>query len=164
MPFLTLDSQPKGSDLIRHIEHVANVAGEDHVGIGTDNGVLPMAIDAEARRKNREWAMARIKAGIASPGEGPDVFPIVADYNSVDRYRRLADGLARRGWSPPAWRSCSAAISSGSTATSGAPERLEGNPRKREPDRWARLPLQVAVNLERSSSRLQLSEYLTEQP
>ena len=99
MPFLTLDSHPKGSDLIAHIEHVANVAGEDHVGIGTDNGVLPSEITEETRRQIREWALARIKAGIASPGEGPDVFPIVADYNSVDRYRRLAGDLAKRGWS-----------------------------------------------------------------
>jgi membrane dipeptidase len=98
MPFLALDSQPKGEDLIRHVEHVAQVAGEDHVGIGTDNGVLPIAVDEEARKRNREWAMERIRAGIAAPGEGPDVFPIVADYNSVDRYRRLADVLAGRGW------------------------------------------------------------------
>ena len=99
MPFLTLDSQPKGSDLVRHIEHVANVAGEDHVGIGSDNGVLPLEITEESRKRNREWAMQRINAGIAAPGEGPDVFPIVADYNSVDRYRRLANDLAKRGWS-----------------------------------------------------------------
>jgi membrane dipeptidase len=98
MPFLTLDSHPKGSDLIAHIEHVANIAGEDHVGIGTDNGVLPQMIDEEAKRKNREWALERMKAGIAAPGEGPDVFPIVADYNSVDRYRRLAGDLQKRGW------------------------------------------------------------------
>src|SRR5688500_8792793 len=100
MPFLTLDSKPKGSDLIAHIEHVANVAGEDHVGIGTDNGVLPIEITEETRKRNREWALQRMKAGIASPGEGPDVFPMVADYNSVDRYRRLATDLAKRGWSP----------------------------------------------------------------
>lgn len=99
MPFLTLDSQPRGGDLIRHIEHIANVAGEDHVGIGTDNGVLPLALDEAARKRNREWALGRIKAGIAAPGEGPEVFPMVADYNSVDRYRRLADDLTRRGWS-----------------------------------------------------------------
>jgi len=99
MPFLTLDSQPKGSDLIRHIEHVAKVAGEDHVGIGSDNGVLPIPVDEEARKQNHAWAMARMNAGIAAPGEGPDVFPIVAEYNSVDRYRRLADTLAGRGWS-----------------------------------------------------------------
>jgi membrane dipeptidase len=99
MPFLTLDSQPRGEDLLRHVEHVANVAGEDHVGIGTDNGVLPQAVDDKAKAENRKWALARIKAGIASPGEGPDIFPIVADYNSVDRYRRFVGDLAKRGWS-----------------------------------------------------------------
>ncbi|MBW0006460.1 MAG: membrane dipeptidase, partial [Sphingomonas sp.] len=99
MPFLTLDSHPKGSDLLAHIEHVANVAGEDHVGIGTDNGVLPQAMDAEATRKMREWAQQRINAGIAAPGEGLDVWPMVKDYNSVDRYRRVASDLAKRGWS-----------------------------------------------------------------
>jgi len=85
--------------VLDHIDHVAKVAGEDHVGIGTDNGVLPIAVDAEALKRNREWYAARAKAGIAAPGEGPDVFPIVADYNSVDRYRRLASDLQKRGWS-----------------------------------------------------------------
>jgi membrane dipeptidase len=99
MPFLTLDSQPKGADLIAHIEHVAKVAGEDHVGIGTDNGVLPQATDAEATRKLNEWAQQRINAGIAAPGEGLNVWPMVRDYNSVDRYRRLAADLQKRGWS-----------------------------------------------------------------
>ena len=99
MPFLTADSHPKGEDLLRHVEHVANVAGEDHVGIGTDNGVLPQATDAEATRKLHEWAAARIKAGIAAPGEGLDVWPMVKDYNSIDRYRRFAADLAKRGWS-----------------------------------------------------------------
>jgi membrane dipeptidase len=99
MPFLTLDSHPKGSDLIRHIEHVANVAGEDHVGIGTDNGVLPQDTGPEATRKLNEWAAQRLKMGIAAPGEGLNVWPMVADYNSVDRYRRLAADLQKRGWS-----------------------------------------------------------------
>jgi membrane dipeptidase len=99
MPFLTLDSHPKGEDLLRHVEHIARVAGEDHVGIGTDNGVLPQATDAEATRKLNEWAAARIKAGIAAPGEGLNVWPMVADYNSVDRYRRFATDLQKRGWS-----------------------------------------------------------------
>ncbi len=98
MPFRTRDSQPRGDDLVRHIEHVANIAGEDHVGIGTDNGVLPIAIDEESRKHNWAWNLERSKAGIAAPGEGPDVFPIIADYNSVDRDRRLADVLGRRGW------------------------------------------------------------------
>ena len=99
MPFLTLDSRPKSEDLLRHVEHIANVAGDDHVGIGTDNGVLPQATDAEATRRLNEWAAQRIKAGIAAPGEGLNVWPMVADYNSVDRYRRFAADLAKRGWS-----------------------------------------------------------------
>jgi membrane dipeptidase len=99
MPFLTLDSHPKAEDLLRHVEHVANVAGEDHVGIGTDNGVLPQQVDAEARKKLDKWQMERIRAGIAAPGEAIGVYPMVADYNSVDRYRRFAADLQKRGWS-----------------------------------------------------------------
>jgi membrane dipeptidase len=99
MPFLSADMHPKGSDLIAHIEHVANVAGEDHVGIGTDNGVLPLTLDPETKRKMDEWQAYRIKAGIAAPGEAVGVYTWVEDYNSVDRYRRLAGDLARRGWS-----------------------------------------------------------------
>ena len=99
MPFLTSDSQPKGEDLLRHVEHIANIAGEDHVGVGTDNGPLPQIIDAESTRKLNEWAAARMKAGIAAPGEGLNVWPMVKDYNSVDRYRRFAADLQKRGWS-----------------------------------------------------------------
>ena len=99
MMFLTADSKPKGSDLIAHIEHVARVAGEDHVGIGTDNGLMPFVMNAEALRQNIAQANQRSKAGIAAPGEGPGIFPMVAEYNSLDRFRRLADALARRGWS-----------------------------------------------------------------
>ena len=99
MPFLTVDSKPKGEDLLRHVDHIANVAGEDHVGIGTDNGPLPQLLDEKAKELLRKWALERIKAGIAAPGEGIDVYPIVAEYNSVDRYRRFAADLQKRGWS-----------------------------------------------------------------
>ena len=99
MMFLTADSKPKGSDLIAHIEHVARVAGEDHVGIGTDNGLMPFVINAESLKQNIAQANQRAKAGIAAPGEGPGIFPMVAEYNSIDRFRRLGDALARRGWS-----------------------------------------------------------------
>ena len=99
MPYLTLDSHPKGEDLLRHVEHIANVAGEDHVGIGTDNGVLPTILDAETKRKLDENQRYRFTAGIAAPGEGIGVYPFMEDYNSVDRYRRFASDLAKRGWS-----------------------------------------------------------------
>jgi membrane dipeptidase len=99
MPFLTLDSHPKGEDLLRHVEHVAKVGGEDHVGIGTDNGVLPTTLDEATKEKLKTWQLERIKQGIAAPGEAVGVYPLVDDYNSIDRYRRFAADLQKRGWS-----------------------------------------------------------------
>ncbi len=84
----------------RHVEHVANVAGEDHVGIGTDNGAA-----ADAARRGGEGAAsemgARADQGRASPrrARASASIPMVADYNSVDRYRRFAADLQKRGWS-----------------------------------------------------------------
>ena len=99
MPFLSTDMKPSGDQLIAHIEHVAKVAGEDGVGIGTDNGVMPVMLDEVSRKRMDDWTRERIKQGIASPGEAPGVYTLVAAYNSIDRYRRLARDLERRGWS-----------------------------------------------------------------
>jgi membrane dipeptidase len=99
MPYLTPDQHPKAEDLLRHVEHIANVAGEDHVGIGTDNGVLPITLDADTKAKLDENQRMRIKTGIAAPGEAVGVYPFMDDYNSLDRYRRFANDLAKRGWS-----------------------------------------------------------------
>ncbi len=99
MPYLATNMHPTGADVIAHIEHVARIAGEDHVGIGTDNGVLPLAMDAATKQRMDDWQRQRIKLGIAAPGEAVGVYPYVADYNSIDRYRRVATDLARRGWS-----------------------------------------------------------------
>ena len=99
MPFLTLDSHPRGEDLLRHVEHMANVAGEDHIGVGTDNGVLPTTLDAKTKEALDKWQKERIDQGIAAPGEAVGVYPLLADYNSVDRYERFANDLAKRGWS-----------------------------------------------------------------
>lgn len=98
MPFLTADGKPKGEDLIAHVEHVARVAGEDHVGIGTDNGVLPLQFDEESKKRMDDWTRERIKLGIASPGEAVGVYTMVEAYNSVDRYRRFVRDLEKRGW------------------------------------------------------------------
>jgi membrane dipeptidase len=98
MPFLATDMKPSGEQLIAHIEHVQRVAGEDGVGIGTDNGVMPIVLDDKSRKAMDAWTEQRIKQGIASPGEAVGVYTLVAAYNSIDRYRRLAGDLAKRGW------------------------------------------------------------------
>jgi hypothetical protein len=40
-----------------------------------------------------------VRMGIAAPGEAVGVYTVVEAYNSIDRYRRLGNDLARRGWS-----------------------------------------------------------------
>ena len=99
MPYLRADMHPAAADVIAHVEHVANVVGEDHVGIGTDNGVLPTNMDSASKKRMDDWQRERIKLGIAAPGEAVGVYPMVADYDSVDRYRRFAADLQKRGWS-----------------------------------------------------------------
>jgi membrane dipeptidase len=97
MPFLVPGSKPTTADVITHIEHAWKVCGEDHVGIGTDNGPLPSEINAatwEAARKDNEY---RTRMGFAAPGEGPDVLPLVLELNRVDRFPYLAERLAARG-------------------------------------------------------------------
>jgi membrane dipeptidase len=98
MPYLASNSHPTGAMLLDHIDHVAKVGGEDHVAIGTDGGVLPLVIDDKARENARKDYEQRKAAGIAAPGEGPDVFTVVEDYNSLDKLERLASGLIKRGW------------------------------------------------------------------
>ena len=99
MPYLRADMHPAAADVIAHVEHVAKVVGEDHIGIGTDNGVLPLNLDPASKKRLDDWQRERIRLGIAAPGEAVGVYPYVAEYNSVDRYRRFAADLARRGWS-----------------------------------------------------------------
>ncbi|MEA3009733.1 MAG: rane dipeptidase [Sphingomonadales bacterium] len=98
MPFLKAKGQPGREDLIRHIEHAVNVAGEDHVGIGTDNPLTGYTIDDAARKAQREFFEDRSKRGIAAPGEAADVFNMVEGYNDAPRYSNLAADLAGRGW------------------------------------------------------------------
>ena len=98
MPYLSKDSHPTGGMLLDHIDHIAKVAGEDHVGIGTDGSVLPLVINASAIADAKKAFEQRTAAGIAAPGEGPDVFTVVRDYNSIDKLERLGNDLMRRGW------------------------------------------------------------------
>jgi membrane dipeptidase len=97
MPFLTMGPAPTSADLIRHIEHAINVAGEDHVGIGSDLSVTPHVVDAAYMRVHRTFVEGRIRAGVAAPGEDPEVPMFVTDLNSPRRMELIADRLAARG-------------------------------------------------------------------
>ena len=97
MPFLRAHGQATSADLIAHIEHAINVAGEDHVGLGTDGSISAQATDAAALERQHQFVDARRQAGIAAPGEDRDVFNIVTEYNQPRRFEVLANDLSARG-------------------------------------------------------------------
>jgi membrane dipeptidase len=99
MPFLVPSSHPTTDVLLRHLGHVANLVGEEHISIGTDGGIVPQRLDAESLKQLKEWQEERIKRGIAAPGEGVGVMPWLEELNRVDRFQVVAAGLAKRGWS-----------------------------------------------------------------
>lgn len=96
--FLSSDGHPTGGMLLDHIDHIARTGGEDHVSIGTDLLALPVVIDARAVEDARKHYEERKAAGISAPGEGPDVFAGVRDYDSIDKLERLGNALMKRGW------------------------------------------------------------------
>ncbi len=97
MPFLRNSGQPHAADLIAHIEHAWKVAGEDHVGLGTDGQITGLHVDEKMKKRFAETNAARHKAGIAAPGEQDDVYLYVPEYNTPRRFERLADDLLARG-------------------------------------------------------------------
>ncbi len=99
MPFLAANSKPTSADLIRHMDHARNVCGEDHVGIGTDGVLNRTTIDDAGRAAQKKFYDERAAKGIAAPGEGPDIFNIIPDWDDNLRFQHLAQGLSRAGWS-----------------------------------------------------------------
>jgi membrane dipeptidase len=100
MPFLRTKGQPMAADLIRHIEHAVNVAGEDHVGLGTDGGISGIELTPEFIKRHREDVQNRRRLGISAPGEEEDVYTFLPDLNTPRRFETLAAMLRERGHSP----------------------------------------------------------------
>ncbi|HEY3571788.1 MAG TPA: membrane dipeptidase [Thermoanaerobaculia bacterium] len=99
MPFLRTKGQPTSADLIRHIEHAVNVAGEDHVGLGTDGGISGIELTPEFIKHHREDVQNRRRLGISAPGEEEDVYTFLPDLNTPRRFETLAAMLRERGHS-----------------------------------------------------------------
>lgn len=88
--------RPTIDDFVRHLEHIVEVAGIDHVGFGTD---LPAARDLT--KTAFEAANRRLWSGISSYGDafGHDIparYP--ADANSHAKLPAVTEALVRRGW------------------------------------------------------------------
>ena len=69
MPFLEGGSHEiKAETVIKHIRHAVKVCGEDHVSIGSDQGIIPVNDTPQYREMIRQEVKRRIAAGISAPG------------------------------------------------------------------------------------------------
>ena len=99
MPYLSSGPGPiTVDDLLRHVDHAVGVCGEDHVGIGSDQGIVPVEDNAEYRKKLREEVEARKKAGVSAPGESVDRPPFIPELNTPNRMEAIAAALEAKGY------------------------------------------------------------------
>lgn len=99
MPYLCGGRQPAAADIVRHLEHMIDVAGEDHVSIGTDGTISATVMDQAFKDNFANITRGRREAGIAAPQETEDGYLFVSDLNSPRRLETLASILADRGHS-----------------------------------------------------------------
>lgn len=100
MPFLDGGSGELTVDMLfAHLEHALQVCGVEGVGIGSDQGLRPVADGPEYRRRLREEVLQRRAAGISAPGESPDRPPFIPALNRSDRLLAIADEMEARGHS-----------------------------------------------------------------
>jgi len=97
MPYLRPGAQPMAEDVVRHVEHAVNVAGEDHVGVGTDGTISAVDLTPAYRARLQEDIDRRKKAGIGAPGEVAGIYTFVPDLNTPRRLQRLGELLSARG-------------------------------------------------------------------
>ena len=94
--FLTAGpAQPSLDDYLAHMLHALNLAGEDHVGIGSDAFLTAFDTSPENMADWNKQIEARKAMGVGAPGEGRP--PYVKGLNRPDRCAVIASALARRG-------------------------------------------------------------------
>jgi len=98
MPFLDGGTGELTPDMFfAHLGHALDVCGEDHVGIGSDQALVPIDDTPAYRKALREEVEERRRMGISAPGESPDRPPFIPALNSARRMDRIATAMAHRG-------------------------------------------------------------------
>ena len=96
MPYLSEGRQPTAADIVRHVEHMVQVAGEDHVSIGTDGDISPTTVDDKYKAAFAKNTRERREAGIAAPWETEEGYLFATELNTPRRLATLAMMLADR--------------------------------------------------------------------
>lgn len=98
MPFLEGgDEEVTAKAFLNHIDYAINLCGEDHVSIGSDQGVLPVNDGPEYREMIRKDVEQRIAAGISAPGETPNRPPFIPELNTERRMELIAWHMQKNG-------------------------------------------------------------------
>lgn len=97
LPYLTPSPrQPTLDDYIAHMAHALDVAGEEHVGIGSDTSFMGFDTSPEGMAQFQRSIEERRRAGVGAPGEDRPVY--VEGMNTHYRCQIIADALLRRGY------------------------------------------------------------------
>jgi membrane dipeptidase len=97
LPYLAASPhQPNVDDYLAHLEHALRIAGEDHVGIGSDVDILPFDIGEKGMAEFAKNVEQRKAAGLSAPEE--DRPPFVVGLNTPRRIEVIADQLLKRGY------------------------------------------------------------------
>ena len=98
LPYLSASPhQPTVDDYLAHLRHALGVAGEDHVGIGSDVGIEPFDSSPAAMAEFHRDLAVRRAAGLSAPEEDRPLY--VAGLNVPRRIEIIADRLLKGGYS-----------------------------------------------------------------
>jgi membrane dipeptidase len=98
MPYLVASpTVPTAAHVLGHLAHALDVAGTDHVGVGSDGTIAGVKISDEARKGMEADMVERKRLGVAAPEE--DRLPLVPELNDAAHMQTIAAGLKSRGYS-----------------------------------------------------------------
>jgi membrane dipeptidase len=98
LPYLTASPrQPTVDDYMAHLIHALQVAGEDHVGVGSDVDIAPFDTSSAGMAEFSRNVAERRAAGLSAPEEDRPTY--VLGLNESRRMEIIADRLLKRGYS-----------------------------------------------------------------
>jgi membrane dipeptidase len=98
MPFLGVDTLgPSRALVTRHILHAIKVAGEDHVGIGSDTSITPILYDDGYRAELKRFIAGRAGNNISAPLEDSGMPFSTPGLNTPRKLEVIAWDLAQAG-------------------------------------------------------------------
>ncbi|HKP28840.1 MAG TPA: membrane dipeptidase, partial [Gemmatimonadales bacterium] len=95
--FLAQGREATIDDVVAHIEHALKVCGEDHVGIGSDYGIVNLGEMQPVRDYWAAFVRKRMENKSAATGEDPNILPFAQGLIGPDQFRSLYRPLEKRG-------------------------------------------------------------------